>query len=67
MITDTEIRIKGYRALAKALGEIDAERFIALILREPFDYTRWQRDLFKGQSVENLSKAAMQRRKMAAE
>jgi hypothetical protein len=26
---------------------VEAERFIALILREPFDYTVWQRDLYK--------------------
>jgi hypothetical protein len=34
-------------ALSKALGLVDAERFISLILREPFDYTEWQRDLYK--------------------
>ena len=36
MITDTEIKLKGMEALIKALGEVHAERFITLVLREPF-------------------------------
>jgi len=43
MITDTEVKIKGVRALTESLGKVGAERFIALIQREPFDYTKWQR------------------------
>ena len=42
-ITDTEVRIKGMEALIAALGEVNAEKFITLIMREPFDYTEWQR------------------------
>ena len=45
MITDTEIKIKGIRALIKSLGEVEAERFIALMQREPFDYTEWRQCL----------------------
>jgi hypothetical protein len=33
--------------LSRELGIVDAERFITLILREPFDYTEWRRDLYK--------------------
>ena len=40
--------------------ETEAERFITLINREPFDYTEWQRNLFEGKSVRELSKEAMQ-------
>jgi hypothetical protein len=36
--TDTEVRIRGLRALIEALGTVEAERYITLILREPFDY-----------------------------
>ena len=39
MLTDTEIKIKGIQTLSETLGDIEAERFIALIQREPFDYT----------------------------
>ena len=41
MITDTEIKTKGFQILAQSLGNVEAERFIALIQREPFDYTKW--------------------------
>ena len=46
MKTDTEIKIDGTKALIDVLGELQAERFIALIGRESFDYTRWQRDMW---------------------
>lgn len=59
MITDTEVKIKGVQALTESLGCVDAERFIALIQREPFDYTKWQRTLWEGQSIEEISKNAM--------
>ena len=63
MRTDTEIRTEGLRALTEALGPVEAERFVALMLREPFDYTKWQRDLWPERTVENLSEAAMQHRR----
>ncbi|MCL5277209.1 MAG: hypothetical protein M1517_05475 [Deltaproteobacteria bacterium] len=63
-ITDTEIKIKGIEALINKLGEVEAERFIALLIREPFDYTQWQRrTLWTNKSVVELSHAAMQLRK----
>jgi len=61
-MTDTEIRIKGEDALRSSLGMVEAERFITLILREPFDYTKWRQDLFKDLSVEEVSAAAMRLR-----
>lgn len=60
MITDTEIKLKGFDALVKALGEVTAERFIALIQKDKFDYTKWQRDLFENTELEKLSKSAME-------
>jgi hypothetical protein len=59
MITDTEIRVKGVEALIIALGEVQAERFISLILREPFDYSQWQQNLWPGQTVAQISSMAM--------
>ena len=38
MMTNTEIRLKGLQILAEYLGDVEAERFVALIQREPFDY-----------------------------
>ena len=59
MITDTEIKVKGFKALMDSLGNVDAGRFLSLIQREPFDYTKWQRTLWEGQSVEEISRNAM--------
>ena len=42
------------RILAENLGIVEAERFIALILRDPSDYTEWQRSLYGNTSVKEL-------------
>jgi len=60
--TDTEVRLAGLRALVDALGTVEAERFVTLMLREPFDYTTWQRHLWAEKSVNEISKAAMELR-----
>lgn len=59
MITDTEIRLKGLNTLVQNLGEVIAERFIALILKEKFDYTKWQNNLFPDINIDTLSQQAM--------
>ena len=58
-MTDTVLRNEGIRVLTQSLGKVEAERFISLIIREPFDYTEWQQNLFDDMSVEELSKKAM--------
>ncbi|MDQ7052988.1 MAG: hypothetical protein Q9P14_08885 [candidate division KSB1 bacterium] len=64
MLTDTEIKIKGYQILSKYLGELETERFIARIQREPFDYTKWrEQHLGEADTIEELSKKAMKQRK----
>jgi hypothetical protein len=35
------------RILAEQLGLVEAERFIAIMRREPFDYTQWRQGLYK--------------------
>jgi hypothetical protein len=59
MITDTEIRVKGIQILAQYLGDIEMERFVALIQREPFDYTQWRQTINTDERVEDISKKAM--------
>ena len=59
-ITDTELKLRGIEALIAALGVVQAERFVSLILREPFDYTQWQRDLWQDKSLEEISGLAME-------
>ena len=63
MLTDIEIRRKGLRVLIDALGNVNAEKFISLIIKEPFDYTIWQSTLWNEQSVNQLSEQAMRYRK----
>ena len=53
-MTDTVLKRKGLDVLSNALGLVDAERFIALILREPFDYTEWQQNLYKEISLDEF-------------
>jgi len=62
MKTDTLIRNEGMEVLAKNLGMIEAERFIMLIQKEPFDYTKWQENLFENMSVEEISRKAAEYR-----
>ncbi len=59
MATDSEIKQKGYNALKKELGELDMERFISLIIKDPFDYTTWQKNLFLEKELTELSNEAM--------
>ena len=59
MKTDTVIKNEGMKILIEHLGKVEAERFISLIIREPFDYTKWQNKLWKEKTVKEISDAAM--------
>lgn len=60
MKNDTIVKIEGIEALIEKLGYVDAERFIMLISKNPFDYTKWrQENLDENMNVRELSKAAM--------
>ena len=63
MITDEQLKVEGLKALTEALGNVQAEKFIALVMRSRFDYTKWQRKLWVEKSVEEISDAAMKLRK----
>ena len=60
MYAEMTLRNKGMSVLINHLGQVEAERFISLIIREPFDYTEWQRELFNSMSVKELSNTAME-------
>jgi hypothetical protein len=62
MYKDMALRNEGMKILISNLGKVEAERFISLIIREPFDYTEWQKDLFNDMSVKELSGLAMKER-----
>ena len=58
--TDTALKWEGMDILIKNLGYVDAERFVALMNREPFDYTKWRQSNLEEDSVRNISNRAMQ-------
>jgi hypothetical protein len=61
---DAEIEARGFQILCQHMGNVDAERFIALIRREPFDYTEWRRQLDLDLSIRELSDRAMASRNL---
>jgi len=55
MTNSTVLLDRGIRCLNNELGILDAERFVALILREPFDYTEWRKNnLFAGMGIDEI-------------
>ena len=60
MRTDSEIKLSGLEALNKNLGIVETEKFIALIQRERFDYTKWRGILFEEISGRDISNQAME-------
>ena len=43
-----EIMNKGMKCLTDQMGIVEAEQFIFLIIKEKFDYTKWQRGILTG-------------------
>jgi len=62
MKPDTLIKTEGMEILTKHLGLVEAERFVMLMNKEAFDYTKWQENLFEGMTIEEISNAAMELR-----
>ena len=60
-MTETVLMKTGMKILIEQLGNIEAERFVSILLREPFDYTEWRKNnVCAGMTVEEISKAAME-------
>ena len=57
-LNTAEIMEKGMTCLLDNLGPVETERFISIIIRERFDYTKWRKDYFGDASVEELNSAA---------
>ena len=58
MKTDNEVMNTGFESIFSTLGMVDAERFIMLLKRDKFDYTKWQKKLWHDETVESLSEKA---------
>ncbi|MDR0704981.1 MAG: hypothetical protein LBF88_08335 [Planctomycetaceae bacterium] len=50
MKSDVLIHAEGMKALSSQLDIVEVERFITLLLREPFDYTDWQKRFIRRQN-----------------
>lgn len=64
MKTEAEIRQEGMRALIQALGAVEAERFVAALTRERFDYTEWRKTGLPNMDVETISNEATRHAKL---
>ena len=62
-MNDTVLSQTVIKCLLNNFGVVQTERFISLIIKEPFDYTEWQRDLFSDMTVEELFNAATEWKK----
>lgn len=51
-MTTSEILSLGMKCLIDALGAVGAERFVSVLIREKFDYTKWQMEYFGGMTDE---------------
>ncbi|MCM1263031.1 MAG: hypothetical protein NC313_09960 [Butyrivibrio sp.] len=59
MIASTvEIMSRGMKCLTEQMGIVEAEQFISAIIREKFDYTKWQREYFDTKTPEEISAEA---------
>ncbi len=54
-----EIMDIGFACLVEKLGVVNAERFIAMIKRDSFDYTIWRKEYFKDMDLEEIRKEAV--------
>jgi hypothetical protein len=54
MRTDAILRLDAMNALIENLGEVDAERFISIVKSDNFDYTKWQRNLWKDKTIDEI-------------
>lgn len=52
------VQTAGLRALVVNLGLVEAEQFITLFSREPFDYTEWRKTALPELELHKLSRIA---------
>ena len=58
-LNDRDLMIKGFQALVAAFGDVNAERFITLTIREPEDYTLWrEKNMYVGEGVHEVAERA---------
>ena len=58
MTSTSEIMNRGMLCLTEKMGIVEAEQFISAIIREKFDYTKWQREYFDAKTPKEISAEA---------
>lgn len=53
--SSVEIMNRGMQCLMDNMGIVEAERFISLVIREKFDYTKWQCEYFDKKPAAEIS------------
>ena len=56
--SENALRLAGMKLLIEGFGAFNAERFINCLKNDHFDYTEWQKDLWKGKTIEEIHQAA---------
>lgn len=54
-----DIMNKGIDCLLEKLGVVETEQFISIIIREQFDYTKWQQQQFDSMDPDEFSQNAI--------
>ncbi len=57
-MNDTVLLDTGMDILVERLGLVEAERFIYLVNKEPFDYTKFHHALFEGMTMDEICEVA---------
>ena len=52
--SENALRLAGIKLLIDKLGIVNAERFIHCLKKDHFDYTEWQRTLWKEKSIVDI-------------
>ena len=61
-MSNTALKKAGLAHLTEKFGKVNAERFIFLFKKEPFDYTEWHRNWLADESVEEVYEMAVKHR-----
>ena len=61
-MNDAVLKQSVMKHLMLNFGHVQTERFISLISKENFDYTKWQENLYEDMTIEELSQKAMESR-----
>ena len=54
MMNEAVLKSTIMQHLVERYGHIETERFISLVIKEPFDYTKWSKDLFADMTTDEL-------------